>query len=57
MALIGTLKLVPIEEQQGTLKQDYEKMAEMFMGEYPDFDTVLTGLVELESQINDSENL
>lgn len=51
-AVIGRLKLLPTDEQRTHLKQDYEKMAEMFMGEYPDFDTVMNGLSKLEQKIN-----
>lgn len=54
-AVIGSLKLLPAAEQRDALKNDYEKMAEMFMGEYPAFDAVLAGLAELEQKINDTE--
>lgn len=54
-AVIGSLKLLPTDEQRTHLKQDYEKMAEMFMGEYPDFDTVMNGLSKLEKKINIAE--
>lgn len=51
-AIIGSLKLLPTDEQRLPLKQDYERMSEMFMGEYPDFDTVMDGLLKLEQKIN-----
>lgn len=54
-AVIGSLKLVPSAGQQSILKKDYEKMEEMFMGEYPDFDAVMAGLADLEDKINKSE--
>lgn len=54
-AVIGSLKLLPTDEQRLPLKQDYERMSEMFMGEYPDFDTVMDGLSKLEKKINIAE--
>lgn len=51
-AVIGSLKLLPTDEQRLPLKQDYERMSEMFMGEYPDFDAVMNGLSKLEQKIN-----
>lgn len=51
-AVLGNLKLLPSGEQLPILKKDYEKMAEMFMGEYPDFDTVMAGLEKLEQRLN-----
>jgi len=30
-------------------------MSEMFMGEYPDFDTVMDGLSKLEKKINSTQ--
>lgn len=51
-AIQGSLKLLPTPEQLPTLKHDYEKMTEMFMGEYPGFDTVMEGLAALEGRIN-----
>jgi hypothetical protein len=54
-AVIGSLKLLPTDEQRLPLKQDYERMSEMFMGEYPDFDTVMGGLSKLEKKINSTQ--
>ncbi len=34
------------------LKKDYEKMSEMFLSDYPDFDTVMVELSNLEDKIN-----
>jgi len=53
-AKVGSIKLVPEPEAQARLKQDYKAMEEMFMGKYPDFDTVIKGLVELEKLINET---
>lgn len=54
-AVIGSLKLLPTDEQRLPLKKDYERMSEMFMGEYPDFDTVMDGLLKLEQKINSTQ--
>jgi len=51
-AKLGSLRLTPNTELLPILKQDYGKMAEMFMGKYPDFDTVMAGLDKLEKRIN-----
>lgn len=51
-AVLGSLKLLPREDQRPILKKDYEKMADMFMGAFPDFETILTGLATWEDQLN-----
>ncbi len=51
-AILGSLRLLPNAEQMPILKKDYERMAEMFMGDYPDFETVINGLTALEKRIN-----
>lgn len=51
-AVLGSLKLLPREDQRSILKKDYEKMADMFMGAFPDFETILTGLATWEDQLN-----
>ena len=51
-AEIGSLKLLPTEEQLNILKDDYKKMDEMFMSEYPEFDEIMDGLSALEQKIN-----
>ena len=53
-AEIGSLRLVPGEEFLTSLKRDYTAMSEMFMGEHPDFETLIAGLSKLESRINQS---
>ncbi len=50
----GSLRLLPHDELERTLRSDYSKMQEMIFGNPPDFDTVLTTLRDLESEINDS---
>lgn len=51
-AVPGSIKLLPKEDQLSVLKSDYDKMSEMFMADYPDFDEVMLGLGELENLIN-----
>lgn len=51
-AVFPTLKLIPTNEDVKILKQDYEKMSEMFLSDYPDFDTVIAELSSLEEKIN-----
>lgn len=51
-ATMGSLKLIPSQEQQKALKDDYDKMAEMFMGEFPAWEVIINGLTELETRIN-----
>lgn len=51
-AVLGSLKLLPATDQLPTLKEDYERMAEMFIGEYPDFEPIMASLAEIERKIN-----
>ena len=51
-AKIGSLKLLPKQDQIETLKKDYEKMTEMFMGQLYDFDSILKKLSYIEDKIN-----
>lgn len=51
-AKIGSLRFVPEGALLQTLKKDYAAMSEMFMGEYPAFDTIIDGLAALEKRIN-----
>lgn len=51
-ATLGSLRLIPSQEQQKSLKDDYDKMAEMFMGEFPAWEVIINGLTELETRIN-----
>ncbi len=55
-ARIGSLKLVPDAELTAALKKDYAAMAEMFMGDAPDFETVMKGLAGLEKEINEQSH-
>lgn len=48
----GKLKLLPQEQHRVELEKDYQKMQNMIFGEKISFEEVLTGLTELEEQIN-----
>lgn len=49
---IGSLKILPKPDQIEILKSDYIKMEEMFMGEHPDFNELLSVLGDLEHLVN-----
>ena len=51
-ARIGTLKLVPASHSIDRLRSDYAKMKAMIYGEYPDFDTLMSFIADLEQKIN-----
>lgn len=51
-AQIGTLRLVPEGMTLQALKKDYKAMEEMFMADFPSFETVLDGMAALEARIN-----
>ena len=51
-AKIGTLKLVPLEYRLKALKEDYQNMEKMFFSDYPDFDSLMQYMCELEKEIN-----
>ena len=55
-AHIGALKLLPTEQKIPALRQDYARMDEMFMTEYPSFDEILNELKELEDVINSAKS-
>ena len=48
----GTLKLLPSQEIEKTLRQDYRDMRLMIYGNYPEFDAILETLKKLEDEIN-----
>lgn len=52
LAKPGTLKLVPSEYLMGTLEKDYKAMRYMIFGEYPEFESVVGELKDLELKIN-----
>lgn len=49
----GTMRLMPPKEVLPLVRQDYASMRNMIFGEAPDFDELMTGIRELESEIND----
>jgi hypothetical protein len=51
-AVIGQLKLVPGPDGMDSLQRDYFAMEEMFMGQQPSFDEVISSLTALEAAIN-----
>ncbi len=51
-AVYGTFRFLPQAEDLAVLKQDYDAMQEMFMGEAPSFDEIVATLTELERQVN-----
>lgn len=55
-AVPGGFKLLPATEQFSVLQKDYEKMTEMFIGEYPDFKTIMESIETIERRINQTKN-
>lgn len=51
-AVPGTLKLVPPDYRFSALISDYNSMKDMFYGEVPKFDTIMSTIKELENEIN-----
>ena len=51
-AKIGSLKLVPPEYRLKLLKEDYKNMEKMFYSDFPDFDSLINYIYELEKEIN-----
>jgi hypothetical protein len=51
-AMNGAIKLIPPDYRMKALRDDYEKMREMFFGDYPAFDEMLTVLSDLEKAIS-----
>jgi hypothetical protein len=49
----GSLRLVPAEIRRPGLRTDYNAMRIMFFGEVPNFDDIVSTLVDLEKEIND----
>lgn len=52
-AVIGSLKLLPHSKQIKILKDDYQKMNEMFMEKHPKFEEIMDTLKILEQKINE----
>ena len=53
-AVLGSLRLLPGDEDEPKLSDDYAAMAEMFMGDPPAFAELIDGLRALEDRINAS---
>ena len=51
-AVIGTLRLMPNEENRKRLEQDYKAMREMIFGEIPGWNDILSFIADLEKEIN-----
>lgn len=51
-AVPGTLKLLPPEYRMENLQKDYNSMKNMMFGEYPDFQTLMKFIGNLEKEIN-----
>ena len=52
LAVPGTLKLSPPEYRMEDLQKDYNSMKNMMFGEYPDFQTLMKFIGNLEKEIN-----
>jgi hypothetical protein len=52
LAVPGSLKIVPGDEQERAVRRDYREMQEMFFGDGPAFDEILSDLRELEEHVN-----
>ena len=52
LAVPGTVRLLPPEEQMGALRRDYDAMGEMIFGEIPGFGEVMERLRGLEAAMN-----
>lgn len=52
LAVPGTLKLLPPEYRMENLQKDYNSMKNMMFGEYPDFQTLMKFIGNLEKEIN-----
>jgi predicted nucleotidyltransferase component of viral defense system len=51
-AVIGSLRLVPKDAMLPELRRDYAAMQEMFIGEVPEFETIMSELAKLEERIS-----
>jgi hypothetical protein len=52
LAVPGSLKIVPGDELERAVRRDYREMQEMFFGEAPAFDDVLSDIREIEQRVN-----
>lgn len=49
---LNNIRLIPPEKRLETIKDDYQKMADMFFKTPPSFEELLVGLRELEEELN-----
>lgn len=47
-----TIRLMPDEYRLTAIKEDYKNMKEMFFGDYPSFEEMMSKIVELEGEIH-----
>ena len=55
LAKKGTLRLAPGPQLEAALRRDYEKMREMYFGQEPDFNAVMTDIRELARAFNERQ--
>ena len=48
----GTMRLVPSEDTEERIRDDYARMRNMLFGDVPTFDKVMDAIVALETEIN-----
>lgn len=51
-AKIGTICLLPNDQAKELIRKDHAKMSDMFFGELPDFDEIMSLVAKLEKTIN-----
>ena len=51
-ATTETLRLMPDEYRLKEIQEDYKNMSEMFFGEYPSFEEIMSKILELEEEIH-----
>jgi hypothetical protein len=48
----GSFCLMPPKQSEKELENDYKSMIEMLYGDYPDFDTIMQDIRQLQDEIN-----
>lgn len=51
-AVPGTIRLIPPSYRLDALREDYKAMTDMFFSDYPSYDELIEGIIELENEIN-----
>lgn len=54
LCMPGTLRLVPPRNAIALIEQDYVSMRNMIFGNVPDFETIMSGILQLQNEINES---